>query len=156
VERREHFREKADAQRRRGTDAHASPAQPAKLRHVVAHGIGVGKHASGPREQCFPGRRQRDVSASTMKQLGTELALQRRDLPAERRLRKMETLGGSREVAEFGDLDETAQLLQIHIYSVTLLIRVRLCIGRITRTFLAWKHDWKSSRTSAVDQRPHY
>jgi hypothetical protein len=43
-------------------------------------------------------------------QLGFELA----NLPGERRLRDVETLGGSREVSFVGDGDECAQMSKVH------------------------------------------
>jgi hypothetical protein len=50
----------------------------------------------------------------------------------------MQLRRGLREVSEIGDFDEAAQLLQVHVF--TLSGQVKLCIGVIDRIFLAWKH----------------
>jgi hypothetical protein len=54
-----------------------------------------------------------------MEELRTQILLERRDLPAERRLREVQLLGRLGEVAEARDLHEAAELLEIHSHSLS-------------------------------------
>ncbi|GAA1630619.1 hypothetical protein GCM10009805_26630 [Leucobacter chromiireducens subsp. solipictus] len=53
-----------------------------------------------------------------MKQPDTEFTFQGGDLPTQGRLREVQLLGGPREMAGLGDLNETAELIEIHIDSL--------------------------------------
>lgn len=82
-------------------------------------------------EQRLARSREGDVAACAVEQLGAELAFERRDLPAQRRLCQVQVLGGAGEVSETRDLDEPAELLEVHGHSLPASFPVELCIGVI-------------------------
>lgn len=77
------------------------------------------------------------MPACAVEELGPEFALEGGDLSAQRRLGEMQVLGGAGEVAEAGDLDEPAELLEVHVFTVS--IPVEQCIGVIRAAYLAWR-----------------
>ncbi len=115
VERAEHLGDEADAQGGRGAEAHPAALEAGELGELAAHRLRVGEHAPGERQQRLARDRQRAAAAGAVEQLGAEILLERGDLAAQRGLGEVQLLGGAGEVAEPGDLDEAAQLLEVHI-----------------------------------------
>ena len=100
VERAEHLRDEADAQRGRRAEPHPAALESGELGELATHRLGVGEHAAGQRQQRFPRDGQGAAAARAVKQLGAEIVFERRDLTAQRRLREVQLLGGAGEVAE--------------------------------------------------------
>jgi len=101
----------------RAGKAHGQPAGLAAadlpgLRNGVFHRV---ENAPRQRQQGVAGGRALHSTAPTGEQGHAELGFQRLDLLAQRRLRDVQALRGSGEVALFGHGDEVAQMAQVHI-----------------------------------------
>ena len=131
------FGDEADAEGGRRSETHASAAEPCELGHLLTDRVGLCEHPLSAGEQSLSGRGEADVPASPMEELGAEFAFESRDLSAQRRLGQVQVLGGAGEVTEAGDLDEPAELLEVHVFSVS--IPVEQCIGVISAPYLAWR-----------------
>src|SRR5687767_4488196 len=87
-----------------------------------------------------------------MEQLGAEVLLECGDLAAQGGLCEVELLGGAREVSELSHLDKAAQLLQVHIDSISASPRAVICIGVIRAACLPLMYE----RTPNIHLRPRY
>ena len=79
----------------------------ARMRHQLQH-----RHAMI--EQALAGVGQRDAAAVAQEELLAQFGLEAAHLAAERGLRDVEHHGSLAEAAEFGDVDEIFELLEIH------------------------------------------
>ena len=68
---------------------------------------------AGPVEQRLAGQRQLDLVRGAPEELDADELLERADLPAQRRLRQVQLLGGAPEVELLGDGDERAQVPEL-------------------------------------------
>src|SRR5262249_26994533 len=64
--------------------------------------------------EVAPERGEDDAAAAALEERLAELVLERLNLPAERRLRDAEPLGGARDVLLLGHGDEVVELLEAH------------------------------------------
>ena len=69
-------------------------------------------------EEGDPRRKQAHPSRCSFEERSPDLILERADLPADRRLRDAQPLGGATDVSLFRDGDEILDLLQAHEDSV--------------------------------------
>ena len=101
---------------RRGGEAHGDAADLAARGAARAGGgaVDVGQHGFGVGQERAAGVGQRHATRMAHEQLGVDLALQRLDLLAERRLLHVELLRRPRDVALAGDGDEVAEMAQFH------------------------------------------
>src|SRR5688500_10640065 len=101
---------------RRGGEAHGDAADLAARGAARAGGgaIDIGQHGLGVGEEGAAGVGQADAARMAHEQLGVDLALQRLDLLAERRLLHVELLRRPRDVALAGDGDEVPEMAQFH------------------------------------------
>jgi hypothetical protein len=118
----EHLGDQADAQRGRRAEPDSPALQPGKLVQLAAHGLRVGEHAPGQRQQRLPRAGQSAPGSRPVEELRAEILLERRDLAAEGGLRQVQPGRGPGEVAEPGYFDERLQLLKIHIHSLEVSI----------------------------------
>ena len=72
------------------------------------------QHAARVAEQQRAGARRRGAATEPVEQLHAQLVLERADVLGDGRLREEERLGGAREAAELGDLDEDLEPAQVH------------------------------------------
>ena len=87
-------------------------------------------------EQTVSGLRQRDALTMADEQRDAELILELFDVPAQRRLRDVEPLGGFGHAGFFRDGNERAQVTEIHgrgFYTSSVWLAVQRCIGQIFR-----------------------
>ena len=94
--------------------AHAAAHELAADR--LRHGdrlVDPAQDAPGPVEQRLAGQRQLDLVRGAPEQLDADELLERADLPAQRRLRQVQLLGGAPEVELLGDGDERAQVPEL-------------------------------------------
>jgi hypothetical protein len=77
--------------------------------------IDGGEDAACVIEEDAPGRQQRHAARGAPEQRSPDLVLERTDLPAQRRLRHMQVLRGSTNVAFLGDGNEVADLREAHV-----------------------------------------
>jgi hypothetical protein len=120
VEREQHFGDEADAQGRRRPQAYATTFEAREFSEFAPHRLGVGEHAPRERQQRLPRDGQRAAAASPAEQFGTQVVLERRDLPAQGWLCEIQALGGPGEVALPRHFDEALQLIEIHSEIVSL------------------------------------
>ena len=103
-------------ERRRGGEAHGDAADLA-ARGAARAGLGaldVGQDRLGVGQEGAAGVGQAHAARMAHEQRGVDLALERLDLLAERRLLHVELLGRARDVALAGDGDEVAEMAQFH------------------------------------------
>ena len=88
----------------------------------VAGTLGGLLEGQGIRDQCAALRQhpladfgQRDTASGAVKQSAADLALQRRDLPAQRRLRDAERIRGADITAVRRDFDKGPEVSQLHL-----------------------------------------
>ena len=74
----------------------------------------MGEHAFGQRKQGLARVGECDVAPGAVEKLRSEVRFKGCDLPAQRRLGKVQKRGGTREMAGAGDLHETLKLFQVH------------------------------------------
>jgi hypothetical protein len=76
--------------------------------------VGGGQQVGGVGEQRGAGPGQLDPSRAAHEQRPADLALERADLGAQRRLGQAQPRGRSREMELLGDRDEVAELTEVH------------------------------------------
>jgi len=103
----------------RCAEADAPSPQSRQLAHLLADRIRLRQHPLRAGEQGLARGGEGDVPAGPVEELRAELSLQRGDLPAQRGLGEVQALGRPREVPQPGHLDEAAELLQIHVRSLS-------------------------------------
>ena len=96
------------------------PGQADELLDLHAGALDIGQDPPREREQRLAGRSERDVAARPTEQSRAELALERADLLAQRRLRDVDRLGGAREVTRVGHGREVLELPELHFDSLWL------------------------------------
>jgi hypothetical protein len=81
-------------------------------------------------EEDAPGRQQRHSARGAPEERRSDLLLERADLPAQRRLRHVEVLRGSTDVAFLGDGNEVADLREAHVPRMPFLPAAAQCRQR--------------------------
>ena len=102
----------ADAGRQ--ADAEQAGGGTALVFQVLPGALHLLQDATAMGQQARAGRRQRDATAVAVEEGLAQLDLQAAHLAAQRGLRNAQHAGGAGEAAEFGDLHEVFDLLQIH------------------------------------------
>jgi hypothetical protein len=97
----------ADA--RRVADANAAALAGGERAHVLPERVGVARERPAALEQVAPGLGQRDLVRRAVQQLDPELALEQPDLPAHRRLRDVQLVGGAAEALGARDGNEVPE-----------------------------------------------
>ena len=104
------------------------PCSPRAVRLVRRERmIDVGQNRTGVGEQRRSGVGELDAARQATEQLHVELALQRANLLAERRLLHAEPLGRPRDMPFLGDGDEIAKMTELHVpYPIDMRIAVSI------------------------------
>ena len=89
--------------------------QPGERGQVGADRVRSGQDLAGAFEHDGPGLGQHDAAAGSAQQRKAELRLQLADGVGDRGLREVELLGAARERSRLRDLDEGAQLTELHL-----------------------------------------
>ena len=92
------------------------PAAAGCLGHPAADRLRGGQQRTGIGQQLPARVGQRHAVAVPGEQRGAEILLERADLPAERRLRDMQLIGGAAEVQLVGHGGEVTQFAQVQIH----------------------------------------
>ena len=104
-------------ERRRGGEAHGDAADLAARGAAGADlgVLGLRQDRLGIGQEGAAGIGQGDAARMAHEQRGVDLALERADLLAERRLLHVQLLRRARDVALMGDGDEIAEVAQFHV-----------------------------------------
>jgi hypothetical protein len=73
-----------------------------------------GEHRFGLGQQTLAGAGERDAPRAPVKQGNAQFFLKRLDLAGDGRLRQVQDLSRTRQVADFGHGDKRAQLVDLH------------------------------------------